>query len=201
MKSDSLVLSEQTVASARSAFGDAVCVEGITYLANLIQLADRSTPYSTVTGTDSLESVGKLNHGEIALNRWAADDLDAKIGDEITLTYYEPESTHGKLAEAKPISFKVVKIVELEGEDGEPTQVADPRLSPRLEGVSDVDSINNWDLPFELVHEIRQKDEDYWDKYSTTPKAFVSLSQARELWSTRWGVGKLVADQFNKKYC
>ena len=34
---------------------------------------------------------------------------------------------------------------------------------------------------------IRQQDEDYWDEYRTTPKAFISLSSGRQLWESRWG--------------
>ena len=186
LESDSLVLPDHVVESVIKRIGSERCYEGITYLANLIQVNEKSIPYSTVTGVDALESVGKLKENEIALNRWAADDLEAQVGDTVTLTYYEPESTHGQLTEARPISFKLVKIIELM-EGDQPTDAADPRLAPRLEGVSDAESINNWDLPFDLVHEIRKQDEDYWDEYSTTPKAFISLEQARQLWSTRWG--------------
>ena len=69
----------------------------------------------------------------------------------------------------------------------EPTPAADPRLTPKLEGVTDAESINDWDLPFELVETIRSQDEAYWDDHTTTPKAFLSLSLAKQLWSTRWG--------------
>jgi len=34
---------------------------------------------------------------------------------------------------------------------------------------------------------IRQKDEDYWDTYRATPKAFLSLADARKLWANRFG--------------
>ena len=186
LESDSLVLPDHVVGAAKKRFGTEGCYEGITYLANQIQVGEKSIPYSTVTGIDALKSVGKLKENEIALNRWAVDDLEAQVGDMVTLTYYEPESTHGQLTEAKPIAFKLVKIIELK-DGNQPTDAADPRLAPRLEGVSDSESINNWDLPFDLVHEIRQQDEDYWDEYSTTPKAFISLEQARQLWTTRWG--------------
>ena len=48
------------------------------------------------------------------------------------------------------------------------------------------------DLPFELVETIRDNDEDYWDKYRTTPKAFVSLATAKRLWPSRWGTVSLL---------
>ena len=91
-----------------------------------------------------------------------------------------------------PPTFKLKAIVELKTADGEPTSAADPKLTPELPGVTDQASINDWDLPFELVETIRRQDEDYWDEYSTTPKAFVSLETAKRLWESRWGTFSLL---------
>ena len=130
---------------------------------------------------------------EIVLNRWAADDLKAKVGDKVTVTFYEPESTHGELREhAPPPTFTLRAIVELKTADGKPTAAADPKLTPELPGVTDQKSISDWDLPFELVEKIRPQDEDYWDEYGTTPKAFVSLATAKRLWASRWGTISLL---------
>jgi ABC-type antimicrobial peptide transport system permease subunit len=78
-------------------------------------------------------------------------------------------------------------IAELETPDGKPTAAADPKLTPELPGVTDQKSISDWDLPFELTETIRSKDEDYWNKYRTTPKAFISLAAAKRMWASRWG--------------
>jgi ABC-type antimicrobial peptide transport system permease subunit len=183
----------------------------VTYLANTISKGEgaqqREIPYSTITGVDSEAGIGPLvddsgaaivlADDEIALNRWATDDLHAELGDEITVTFYEPESTHGVLREHEPAPrFKLRAIVELENAEGRPTTAADPKLTPELPGVTDQESINDWELPFELVERIRQQDEDYWDKYRTTPKAFVSLATAKRLWSSRWGTISLM--RFNE---
>ena len=105
-----------------------------------------------------------------------------RVGDPITVTFYEPESTHGQLREHEPPPlFKLRAIVELKTADGKPTPAADPKLTPELPGVTDQKSISDWDLPFELVEKIRPQDEDYWDEYRTTPKAFVSLATAKRL--------------------
>lgn len=168
-----------------------------TYLANTLRHGERTIPYSTITGVDSTAELGplldergkpiRLADDEIALNRWAADDLQAEVGDTIDVTYYEPESTHGKLREAKPLSLRLAAIVDLVTPQGQRTKAADPFLTPRLKGVTDQQSIGDWDLPFELVERVRRQDEDYWDEYSTTPKAFVSFDLANRLWQTRWG--------------
>src|SRR4029079_995391 len=34
---------------------------------------------------------------------------------------------------------------------------------------------------------MRPKDQDYWEKYRGTPKAFVTLKAGQEMWSNRWG--------------
>ena len=134
-----------------------------------------------------------LADDEIVLNRWAADDLKVEVGDEITVTYYEPESTHGQLREHKPPPvFKLRAIVELELADGKPTLAADPKLTPELPGVTDQESIDDWELPFELTEKIRPRDEEYWDAHRTTPKAFVSLATAKRLWPSRWGTISLL---------
>jgi putative ABC transport system permease protein len=88
--------------------------------------------------------------------------------------------------------FKLRAIVELKTPDGKPTPAADPKLTPELPGVTDQASIRDWELPFELVEPIRDQDEDYWDKHSTTPKAFVSLATAERLWPSRWGTISLL---------
>src|SRR5262249_42011154 len=91
-----------------------------------------------------------------------------------------------------PPVFKLRAIAELKTADGKPTLAADPNLTPELPGVTDQKSISDWDLPFELVEKVRQKDEDYWREYRTTPKAFVSLATAKQLWASRWGTISLI---------
>jgi ABC-type antimicrobial peptide transport system permease subunit len=45
-----------------------------------------------------------------------------------------------------------------------------------------------WDPPFPIdLGRVRKEDEDYWHRYRTTPKAFIPLSTAQQLWQTRFG--------------
>jgi ABC-type antimicrobial peptide transport system permease subunit len=207
ISADQLVLSDAVVRAAEEAIADRQMQPVITYLANTIAAgsgeSQRKIPYSTITGVDSTAALGPLvdeagepivlSDSEIALNRWAADDLKAKVGDTITVTFYEPESTHGRLRERDPPpQFKLAAIVELETADGQPTRAADPKLTPELPGVTDQASIDDWELPFELVEKIRPQDEEYWGEYRTTPKAFVSLATAKRLWPSRWGTISLL---------
>lgn len=201
ISSTGLVLSPAVVAAAERALQKERLQPITTYLANTIAMGERSIPYSTVSGVTSTSALGPLldeegdpivlGRGEVVLNRWAADDLEAKLGDRVRMRYYEPESTHGELRESEPIELTLRAVVELT-RNGSPTPAADPHLTPQLAGVTDRSSIADWDLPFELEEPIRRVDEDYWDEYSTTPKAFVSAELAEELWGTRWGTVSLL---------
>jgi len=197
-----LVLPAAIVDDVRSALPQAKIQPVITYLANTIKAGNRQIPYSTICGARSLPQLGplvdtagepiRLADDECALNDWAAQDLGAKIGDLITISYYQPETTHGQLQTAPPLELRLRAIAPLFGEDGEPTASNDPRLAPRLPGVTDKRSIRNWELPFELVEPIRTADEEYWDEYTTTPKAYVSYRLAARLWKTRWGTDSVL---------
>jgi putative ABC transport system permease protein len=166
----------------------------LTYLANSITLAGREVPYSTISAIDFqdhpplgpfLSADGKpvptLGDGDIAVNDWAAERLKAKTGDQLAVTYYEPESTTGLLQE-RTVKLKLVAIVKLAG------AAADRRLAPTVRGLTDKASIEDWDLPFQLKPgHIKTADDRYWRQYAATPKAFVSLTTGRKMWGSRFG--------------
>ena len=65
---------------------------------------------------------------------------------------------------------------------------ADKDLTPTVRGLTDKDTIEDWDLPFEIQRgRIKPDDDQYWTKYGATPKAFVSLATGRRLWASRFG--------------
>jgi ABC-type antimicrobial peptide transport system permease subunit len=166
----------------------------LTYLANTIADGKLEVPYSTVTAIDFqgkpplgpfLTENGKPAHplgdGEIALNSWAAQRLKAHVGDTIRIKYFEPESNFGLLTE-KNADLKLAAIVKLEG------AAADKRLTPAVRGLTDKNTIEDWDLPFEIQRSrIKTEDDRYWTRYGATPKAFVSLATGRRLWASRFG--------------
>ncbi|MBS0210574.1 MAG: FtsX-like permease family protein [Planctomycetes bacterium] len=152
------------------------------------------TPYSTISAIDfppkpplgpliDVEglAIAPLADDEIVLNDWAARDLQVAVGDSIRIDYFEPESTHG-LPRERSAMFRLTGIVALAG------RAADRSLTPELPGVTDKESLRNWDPPFPFDNErVRPKDERYWKQYRTTPKAFVSLAAGRKLWGSRFG--------------
>ncbi len=66
---------------------------------------------------------------------------------------------------------------------------ADDRgLTPVVKGMTDELTMADWDPPFPFdAKRIRPADEQYWDRYGPTPKAFVSLATGRRLWGSRFG--------------
>lgn len=153
----------------------------LTYLANEIRIGSRSVPYSVVVGSKSFSpDEGGAKTNEIFLNQFAADDLKAKVGDAVGLTYYLSDS-HGELVE-KTTTLTLARIVPMAG------PWTDPSWTPAFPGLGDANRLTDWDAPFPLDHgRIRQIDEDYWDEYKATPKAFVSLETARTLWANQYG--------------
>ncbi len=152
-------------------------VRGIfTYFVNELRCGDKTTPYSFVAGIDGLDTDGN----DILINEWLADDLGAASGDTLSLTYFvlgESRSLIEKTAE-----FRIGGVVSMNG------VYADSTLMPDFPGLADADKSREWDpgIPIDL-DKIRDKDEDYWERYRGTPKAFLLLAAAQTLWQNRFG--------------
>ena len=166
----------------------------LTYLANTIACGSREIPYSTITAIDFdvepplgplVTAEGKPiptpGNGEIVLNAWAAEDLQASPGDVIRVTYFEPESVDAEVRE-RTEEFRLAAVAALAG------AADDPALTPEVPGVTDRLSMADWNPPFPFdAKRIRDKDEQYWEDHRGTPKAFVSLATGRDLWRSRFG--------------
>ena len=174
----------------------------LSYLANFISSGDRAIPYSLVTALDE-KSFAKLKSGDlnsvkvspstpdkqtsssssnfpIILNEWAAQDLDVRIGDAISLEYYLWHES-GRL-ETQKAQFELAGIVPIAG------LAADRDLVPEYPGITGSVHISDWDPPFPVdLGRIRKRDEEYWDEYRTTPKAFIPLEVGQRLWQSRFG--------------
>ncbi|HUX97600.1 MAG TPA: ABC transporter permease [Bacteroidales bacterium] len=150
----------------------------ITYLANSIKASNAETPYSFVSG---IPFRGETSPGdrEIIISKWLANDLHAVPGDEVTLKWYHPV---GNLLEETEKSFRIKKIA------GDDNIFSDPSLMPEFPGISGSTSCSSWDagIPI-LMDKIRDKDEDYWNTYKGTPKAFVSYKNGKKMWGNNFG--------------
>ncbi len=157
----------------------------LTYFVNELRVGNLYTPYSMVTAAErkgDFEDIlpSNMKDDQIVINQWLADDLNAEVGDSLTLKYYSPGDWQS-LTELEK-SFTICRIVPLKG------AASDPTLMPDLPGLSDSENCRDWDpsLPVDLDL-IRDKDEVYWDNYRGTPKAFVTLSAGRAMWANPYG--------------
>jgi ABC-type antimicrobial peptide transport system permease subunit len=189
LESNSRIINEH-VASAANRAAKALSLRTVpvlSYLANSINSGERSTPYSLVTAVDdvTLAQLAKTTiqdgqHPPIILNDWTARDLNAKPGDTVSLDYYLWHED-GRL-ETKKADFQLAAVVPISG------FAADRDLVPEYPGITESEDMSAWDPPFPIdLGKVRQEDEDYWHQYRTTPKAFIPLTTAQQLWQTRFG--------------
>jgi ABC-type antimicrobial peptide transport system permease subunit len=157
----------------------------LTYLVNGMRAGDRTTPYSLVTAIELTTLIPDLVSNDarlppIVLNEWAARDLAVKPGERVTLDYFIWEEP-GRLT-TKSSSFELAAVVPMTG------PAADRSFSPHYPGITDTDTLRDWDPPFPIdLRRIRDVDEAYWEQYRTTPKAFVPESFGRAFWGSRYG--------------
>jgi len=109
------------------------------------------------------------------LNSWAADDLKTHLGQRLTLSYLVPRPDGSYLTASIPL--RVEGIVEMRG------PAADRNLMPPLAGITDSKRIDDWEAPFPVdLRRITPRDDEYWTRYRTTPKAFINLDTAKAMW-------------------
>ncbi len=202
LESESALVGDELTEAARRVAHDMNLrpVGVFSYLANTIRTSTRETPYSLVSAIEQT-SFDELMQGAqgvgneqsysnepraqsaatpILLNEWAAADLGAHIGDTVSLDYYLWRE-EGRLT-TETAAFRLAGIVPMQG------LAADRQLTPDYPGISNTESLSDWDPPFPVnLERVRPQDEDYWRRYRTTPKAFIPLTRGQELWQTRFG--------------
>ena len=144
--------------------------------------AKSRTPSSPRSTSEPFSRLSSPSHpspkGSIVLNDWAATELQARAGDAVTLEYYAWEEP-GRLV-TKSTTLTVSGVV--------PIDRGDRKMAPTYPGITDSPTLDDWDPPFPVdLRRIRRVDEAYWEKYRTTPKAFVPLEIGQRLWQTRYG--------------
>ena len=211
--SDQLVLDDGTVNALMGALGHSG-MRTMTYLANFISVvgevkASLEVPYSIVVGVPeetalplasfTTERPAEIRRRVCWVNSWLAERLKIIPGTMLRVHYFHPETVDGREVETSVELYVlgIVPIVEpVTKYDGDrpavfevrPTVFNDPHLTPQVPGVTDQDSINDWDLPFDLKDEKITKDDDlYWENHRLTPKLFLPLSTAESLFGSRFG--------------
>ncbi len=150
----------------------------LAYMINGLAKGAAKTPYSFVVAGPVPED---MRDDEIVLNRWTADQLDARLGDTIAMRYSELLANNDFIERERTFTLHGIR----EMEDLE----AEHELMPNFPGLSDVESCSDWDVGMPMDEEILSDpaNEEYWDLYHQTPKAFVTLKAGQEMWANRFG--------------
>ena len=204
LESEQMILEDKIAEIAEKTAQEMKCVTSpvMVYLANKMWNPKIHEPgkkvgysmYSTVAGLDVLELEGtpfagfefvgekptSFSDDDVILNEFLATDLQVNVGDEIKFTYHTIGS-RGELPELER-SAKVRGIVKMTG------AAIDRTLTPEVKGITDVDSLADWDQPFPMnLDAVTPRDDQYWDDYRATPKMFLPIKTAKALWPSRYG--------------
>lgn len=149
-----------------------------TYLVNDISAKGKSTPYSFVTASDLYD--WKLSEAEILISDWLASDLSVKPGDSLQLKYFKMGALRKLTQDSSRFIVKAILPIT--------NAKFDRTLMPDFPGMSDAGNCRDWETgaPVDLS-KIRDKDEQYWNDFRGTPKAFISLTAGQKLWDNAFG--------------
>jgi putative ABC transport system permease protein len=151
-----------------------------TYFVNELRVKDRAAPYSMATAAGPPITPRDLKDDEIVINQWLADDLHAKPGEELRLSYFVVGLDRELVEQTN--TFRIHSIVAMD------SPAADRTLMPDFPGMTTAENCRDWDTGFPIkTDRIRDKDETYWHQYRGTPKAFVTLATGQKMWSNRFG--------------
>jgi putative ABC transport system permease protein len=184
LTSDRIFMGQSIMAAATKAWSPSQPV--MTYFVNELCAGDRATPYSFVAGiNEAALGTDNLAPDQIIINQWLADDLAAGPGDVLTLRYFMLDE--GRRLREETRQLTVARVLPMQG------AAVDPALMPAFAGLSNVEDCRQWEagVPIDLS-KIRDKDEQYWDAYRGTPKAFICYETAREMWRNRFGAATAI---------
>jgi ABC-type lipoprotein release transport system permease subunit len=163
----------------------------LVYLADTLSDGKAEIPYAVVAALNTERSAPlgpfqpagtpPLGDDEIILADWSESPLSAKPGDPITIAFYAPDDLGQLKKETKRFTLRYK--VPLEG------AADDPDLTPEFPGITDKLSMGTWEkppFPYDPKR-IKPADERYWQRYRTTPRAYVTLAAGQRLWSSRFG--------------
>jgi ABC-type lipoprotein release transport system permease subunit len=195
LESEDALLADAVVEAARAAARESglTASASLIYLANELRVGAASVPYSVVAAVDeglwqllecdaddSLPTPSAATPAPIILNDWTARELGARVGDALELEYHVWLEA-GRL-ETRTATFRVSGIVAIAG------SAADRELVPDYPGITREARLADWDPPFAVdLSRIRPQDEAYWQRYHTTPKAWLPLAAGQALWGHRLG--------------
>jgi ABC-type antimicrobial peptide transport system permease subunit len=193
VESRSGLLSDDLVSALRrvGAERELAAAPVLTWLATTIRHGEYAVPYSLVSaispgaaGQPALERLARAPAAAqpppLVLNEWTARELRVQPGAPIELEYYR-WADEGRLVTERA-TFRLDGVIPMSG------AAIDRRWAPDYPGITTATDVSDWDPPFPIdLKRVRKQDEDYWDQYKTSPKAFIPLAAGQAIWRSRHG--------------
>ncbi|MFW3147296.1 MAG: hypothetical protein ACMUIE_10865, partial [Thermoplasmatota archaeon] len=163
----------------------------LSYFVDSISTGSGNLSYSVVTGLSPGEAVEyenpsghrtdlSLGPGEVLVNNWTAERLGITPGESVLIRYRRVTEL-GTLVEGERY-FTVTDVVRMKGWANATGYL------PPIPGITEAPSCSDWDPSFDVdLDSLTDEDLEYWNLYRTTPKCFISMEDAREMWSVPSG--------------
>ncbi|MCK4948580.1 MAG: FtsX-like permease family protein [Thermoplasmata archaeon] len=182
-----------------TALPDVEAVSPLTsYFVNNLSFGGNAVPYSVVTGLDpvvdrdfglfvenstAVEIDGEIEDDEIIITNYTAERLGAGVGDTVSVNYTIYTRAYTQVF--RTADFTVAHVVDITG------KAHDENLMPPIPGIRGESSCAGWDPTWidgeQMRSEMTFEDLDYWTAYGGTPKAYITLDKAQQLWSNDLG--------------
>ncbi|MFO0864439.1 MAG: FtsX-like permease family protein [Gemmataceae bacterium] len=152
------------------------------YLADRIAVGKSEVPYAVVAASDLAGLPASLKSDEVAIARYEnAPWNDAKASEAVVIDYFMPDERNHLVKHSAKFTLK--ETYPLDG------MLDDPDWTPEFRGITDKLSMADWEnppFPYDAKR-VKNEDEKFWERHRTTPRAFIALPKAQELWGSRFG--------------
>lgn len=178
LRSPRVFLDPPVVEAASKAFPDAARLQ--TYFVNSLRVGRNTAYYSMVTAAGPPWVPADMQDDEILVNKLLASEIESNPGAKLTLTYNVVG--HARRLEERTNVFTVRRVVDMTG------IYQDPTLMPDFPGMTDAESCRDWDTGMDIdIQKLSNNEQDYWDRYRGTPKAYVTAKAGEKMWNNRFG--------------
>jgi len=178
IRSDRIFVDDVTARHIQTCIPEAKPV--LTYLVNAISTSQRATPYSFVTAANMNVTNQTSGKSDIIICHWLANDLGVKAGDSLWLRYFKMGPLRSLSEDSS--RFIISKVLPISD------RLFDSSLMPDFPGMSAAGNCRDWETGAPVdFKKIRDKDEQFWNVYKGTPKAFISYEAGKEIWNNAFG--------------
>lgn len=178
LRSPRVFLDPPVVEAAKRAFPESAKLQ--TYFVNSLKVGQNEAFYAMVTAAGPPWVPADMRDDEILVNKLLASEIESNPKTKLTLTYNVVG--HARRLEERTNVFTVRAVVDMGG------IYQDPSLMPDFPGMTDAESCRDWDTGMGVdIEKMSSNEQDYWDRYRGTPKAYVTAAAGAKMWSNRFG--------------